>query len=229
MRKIRLEFTKTLVRYADFLVRYAQLLYDDKGYDISMTAFGGINDDVTAKADDVVFSADGRADTVWMILRESTRRLVLHLINLTGNDVLWNTPKSAPNPVQNIRLTLRLDVKITGVYCASPDEESLQAVALPYHTQTSAYGRLLELSTAQALLFFDDLDRMGGNRIMLLNYDTTVLPRVRMMGRVRYHEPWCHFSRVIDEYILYVIRGRGHVYRGRRRAHAFESGGIPCF
>ena len=41
---------------------------------------------------------------------------------------------------------------------------------------------------------------------MLLNYDTTVLPRVRMMGRVRYHEPWCHFSRVIDEYILYVIR-----------------------
>jgi len=41
---------------------------------------------------------------------------------------------------------------------------------------------------------------------MLLNYDTTVLPRVRMMGRVRYHEPWCHFSRVIDEYILYIIR-----------------------
>lgn len=41
---------------------------------------------------------------------------------------------------------------------------------------------------------------------MLLNYDTTVQPRVRMMGRVRYHEPWCHFSRVIDEYILYVIR-----------------------
>jgi YesN/AraC family two-component response regulator len=41
---------------------------------------------------------------------------------------------------------------------------------------------------------------------MLLHYDTSVLPRVRMMGRVRYHEPWCHFSRVIDEYILYVIR-----------------------
>ncbi len=41
---------------------------------------------------------------------------------------------------------------------------------------------------------------------MLLNYDTTVLPRVRLMGRIRYHEPWCHFSRVIDEYILYVVR-----------------------
>jgi dextranase len=144
--KMRPEFTDTLVRYADFLVRYAQLLYDDTGYDVSMTAFGGINDDVIAEAENVAFSADGRADTVWMILRESKTRLVLHLINLTGNDVLWNTPKSEPNPVQNIRLKLRLDTKITGVYCASPDDTSLQAVALPYRTQPSAYGRVMELN-----------------------------------------------------------------------------------
>ena len=154
--KIRPEFIKTLVRYADFLVRYAQLLYDDKGYDVSMTAFGGINDDVIAEADNTAFSADGRADTVWMILRESKRRLALHLINLTGNDALWNTPKSAPNPLQNIRLALRLDVKITGVYCASPDEESLQAVELPYRTQTSAYGRVLEL-TLPTLRYFSTI------------------------------------------------------------------------
>ena len=144
--KVRPEFTDTLVRYADFLVRYAQLLYDDTGYDVSMTAFGGINDDVTAEAENTAFSADGRADTVWMILRESRHRLVLHLINLTGNDVLWNTPKNEPNPVQNIRLKLRLDAKISGVYCASPDDESLQAVELPYRTQPSAYGRVMELN-----------------------------------------------------------------------------------
>ena len=144
--KMRPEFTDTLVRYADFLVRYAQLLYDDTGYDVSMTAFGGINDDVIAEAENTVFSAAGRADTVWMILRESNTRLVLHLINLTGNDVLWNTPKSEPNPVQNIRLKLRLDAKITGVYCASPDDNSLQAVALPYRTLSSAYGRVMELN-----------------------------------------------------------------------------------
>jgi len=144
--KMRPEFTDTLVRYADFLVRYAQLLYDDTGYDVSMTAFGGINDDVIAEAENVAFSADGRADTVWMILRESKKRLVLHLINLIGNDVLWNTPKSEPNPVQNIRLKLRLDAKISGVYCASPDDNSLQAVELPYRTQPSAYGRVMELN-----------------------------------------------------------------------------------
>ena len=55
---------------------------------------------------------------------------------------------------------------------------------------------------------------------MLLNYDTTVLPRVRMMGRVRYHEPWCHFSRVIDEYILYVIRdGDMYIDENGERMH----------
>ncbi len=55
---------------------------------------------------------------------------------------------------------------------------------------------------------------------MLLNYDTTVLPRVRMMGRVRYHEPWCHFSRIIDEYILYVVRdGDLYIEENGERMH----------
>lgn len=143
--KMRPEFRDTVVRYADFLVRYAQLLYDDKGYDVSMTAGGGINEDVMAFADGVVFSADGQAGTVWMILRESANRLVLHFVNLTGNDALWNTPKNKPETVRNIRLTMRLDAKITGAYYASPDGESLLATELPIQTRSSAYGRIQEL------------------------------------------------------------------------------------
>ena len=150
---MRPEFTDTLVRYADYLVRYAPLLYDDKGYDVSMTAGGGINEDVTASSENAVFSSDGRAGTVWMILRESKQRLTLHLINLTGNDALWNAPKNEPEPVRNIRLTLRLDAKITGVYTASPDRESLAAVGLPYQTERSAYGRILE-ATLPELKYF---------------------------------------------------------------------------
>lgn len=142
--KMRPQFRDTVVRYADFLVRYAPLLYDDKGYDVSMTAGGGINEDVVATSDGVVFSADGRAGTVWMLLRESEKRLVLHLVNLTGNDALWNTPKYKPETVRDIRLSLRLDAKVTGVYCASPDGESLQARALPFQTRGSAYGRIQE-------------------------------------------------------------------------------------
>lgn len=151
--KIRPEFTNTVVRYADFLVRYAQLLYDDRGYDVSMTASGGINEDVIAAADNVVFSADGRPNTVWMILRESGNRLVLHLVNLTGNDALWNTPKNQPQTVRDIRLTLRLDVEITGTYFASPDNESLGAVKLPFQTRSSAYGRIQEITLPELHYF----------------------------------------------------------------------------
>jgi lysophospholipase L1-like esterase len=142
-----------VVRYADYLVRYAPLLYDDKGYDVSMTASGGINDDVTAVADNASFSSDGLANTVWMILRESMHRLTLHLINLTGNDALWDTPKNEPETVRNIRLALRLDAEITGVYCASPDGESLEAVELPYKTSRSAYGRIQELTIPELRCF----------------------------------------------------------------------------
>jgi len=39
------------------------------------------------------------------------------------------------------------------VSCPAPEDDSLQAVALPYHTQTSAYGRLLELSLPKLRYF----------------------------------------------------------------------------
>lgn len=41
---------------------------------------------------------------------------------------------------------------------------------------------------------------------MLFQYDADSLPKVRMMGQVRYIEPWIHFPRCINEFVLYVIR-----------------------
>lgn len=46
---------------------------------------------------------------------------------------------------------------------------------------------------------------------MLLSYNADLLPKVRMLGRIRYSEPWIHFSRSINEFILYVIRD-GNMY-----------------
>ena len=46
---------------------------------------------------------------------------------------------------------------------------------------------------------------------MLLSYNADLLPKVRMIGQIRYNEPWIHFSRCINEYILYVIR-EGNMY-----------------
>ena len=41
---------------------------------------------------------------------------------------------------------------------------------------------------------------------MLISYNADLLPKVRMLGQIRYNEPWIHFSRCINEWVLYVIR-----------------------
>lgn len=46
---------------------------------------------------------------------------------------------------------------------------------------------------------------------MLLSYNADLLPRVRMIGQIRYNQPWIHFQRRINEYVLYVIR-EGDMY-----------------
>lgn len=41
---------------------------------------------------------------------------------------------------------------------------------------------------------------------MLFSYNTDILPKVRMIGKINYIKPWIHFARTANEYILYVIR-----------------------
>lgn len=47
--------------------------------------------------------------------------------------------------------------------------------------------------------------------MMLISYNADLLPKVRMLGQIRYNEPWLHFSRCINEWVLYVIRD-GNLY-----------------
>ena len=65
--RLRDEFCPVAQKYCDFLVRYADLLYDDRGTDISRTASGGINEDVCFSGGDCEFSTDGAGGTVWSI------------------------------------------------------------------------------------------------------------------------------------------------------------------
>jgi len=40
----------------------------------------------------------------------------------------------------------------------------------------------------------------------LFTYHTEILPKVRFIGRINYKVPWKHFARIIDEYIMYIIK-----------------------
>lgn len=140
--KLRSEFLPDVQKYCDFLVRYADLLYNDDGTDISKTASGGINEDIRFMSDYCRFSLDGEADTVWAILRESTSRITLHLINLQGNNDRWNAAKQEPVPARGIVIHFRLDRPVRGFYCASPDRDSLEAKALPCTYRNTEQGRI---------------------------------------------------------------------------------------
>lgn len=136
-------FTETIRRYQDHLVRYADLLYNDTGMDVSMTASGGINDDIRFGSSNASFSPNGKPNTVWTIIREKDERLTINLINLLGQDDLWNTPKNTINPVKDIRMIFRLDRKVKGIYAASPDSHE-DILTLPFHMTKTNRGRQYE-------------------------------------------------------------------------------------
>lgn len=45
----------------------------------------------------------------------------------------------------------------------------------------------------------------------LLSIDTSIVPTVRLIGHVAYNKPWQHFTRIIDEYLLYIVKS-GELY-----------------
>ena len=140
--KIREDFLPVVQKYCDFLVRYAQLMYNDVGVDITQTASGGINEDICFEGADCIFSTDGKADTVWTILRESNDRITIQLINLRANNSYWNEAKNPANPANEVRIQFRLDRELRGIYCASPDSDSLNPIKLNYSYSLSEQGRI---------------------------------------------------------------------------------------
>lgn len=139
---LRREFAPVAQKYCDFLVRYADLMYNDRGVDVSRTASAGINEDVRLAHERYSFTPNGGGNSVWTILRESANRLTMHLINLVGNNAAWNEGKDEPRVVDDIQVHLRLDRPVSGVYCASPDDVSLCAQALPFSYEVTEQGRV---------------------------------------------------------------------------------------
>lgn len=45
----------------------------------------------------------------------------------------------------------------------------------------------------------------------LFSYQVNQLPKIRFLGKVFYKEPWKHFARTINEYIVYIIK-QGNLY-----------------
>ena len=139
---LRDSFVADTIRYFDFVVAYKKMLYKNKGMDVSFLASGGINEDIIFSSSKVKFSSNGREDSVWTIIKESKDRITCQLINLTGNNSLWNKGKEIPDLVEDIFIKIRLNRVIKNIWIASPDFEDIRALKLNFDYAIIELGRL---------------------------------------------------------------------------------------
>jgi dextranase len=136
-------FERTLRNWYDFIVRYADLLYDPVLTDVSMTHAGGINEEYVFSGSQ--FSSCGEPGRVWTIVKEMPGAKVIHLINLTdmASD-RWNEGKPAPAPVRGIAVRVLDNERAQAVWLASPDRHCCRMEPLLYAAVDSNRGRVIE-------------------------------------------------------------------------------------
>ena len=118
------ETTRQLMSsYYDFLVRYGDLLLAPDAVDVTRSYTGGINEDIVADAPDGVrLSTDAEPGTIWIRVVRTGRGLIIHLINLTGQDEIgWDVAKRPVAGVSGVRLRALKTLAMRTPHAASPD------------------------------------------------------------------------------------------------------------
>ena len=112
-------------RYFDFAVRNAGLL-GGEGPDLAWTHIGPTNDVITLRhRAPCVYGAGAQRDSIWTTLRRIGDRWVLQLVNLRGlQDDRWNAARSAPEPVEDVEITVRGLAPIEDAVWDTPDDET---------------------------------------------------------------------------------------------------------
>lgn len=83
-----------LRRWYDFLVEHDELLLDPAIADVTAAYAGGYNGDLDVHYADVAVSEEAAAGKVWRRITAAGGRLVVHLVNLVGQeDTLWDAPR----------------------------------------------------------------------------------------------------------------------------------------
>lgn len=92
-------------------------------------------------------SAQGESDAVWAYTKADEAYEILHLINLCGTDNEWRDErgkKAAPLLLNGLRVKYYTPEEITGIWLASPDEESSISTSLIFEKGEDDNGRYLE-------------------------------------------------------------------------------------
>jgi dextranase len=111
-----------LKRWYDFLVEHDAILMDPAIVDVSGSYAGDYNDDCDVTFAGLAVSSTADAGTVWRRITSVGGRLVVHLINLVGQeDALWDAPRNPPRPVSGSLRFRRVGDAMPRVRVADPD------------------------------------------------------------------------------------------------------------
>lgn len=166
-------FKRKVRSYYDFIVQYQELLFG-KFVDISYTHTGGYNNEIGRdneiefQGKDIRFSPSGEAGTVWTIVKENERFLVIHLLNLSNyKDNLWNTAKeSPPVPISNVKVRVLMEENVQGVFFATPDSNECQPIELKPKKVKGSNGFMLEVNIEKlevwSVLCFSKSNKQSG-------------------------------------------------------------------
>jgi dextranase len=145
-------FIRQLRNYYDFIVRYANVLFDESLEDVTMTHAGGDNLEYVVSG--IPWSTYGEAGKAWTIIRENKRFKTISLINLTNNsDDLWNEGKQLPLELDGAKISILLDGEVRSVFAASPDREMGRPREVPYTVSDGTRGRTLNVELTQVRIW----------------------------------------------------------------------------
>ena len=115
-----------LRRWYDFVVEHDELLLDPGIVDVTGAWSGGYNDALDVNFDGVAVSEDPVAGAVWRRVTQAGRYLVVHLINLVGqDDTAWDEPRRTVGAVGPATLRVRrAGAAVPRVRTADPDRSS---------------------------------------------------------------------------------------------------------
>lgn len=123
-REIEPSTLRLLTRWYDFLVEHDELLMPSDIVDVTGSWVGEYNGELDISYREAAVGGTPVPGTVWQrVVETSDRQLVVHLINLVGqDDELWDGPKSQPVQVGPSTLRIRrVGDRIPRVRVADPD------------------------------------------------------------------------------------------------------------
>jgi len=108
-KRLAAESLEATRRGYDFAVRYGDLLFDPAAVDVTRTEVGGVNEEIRVEAS-VPVGTDGEAGALWVRAVRGPHGLVLHLIDLSGQeDDRWDAGKRPPTGIAGVRVRVQRD------------------------------------------------------------------------------------------------------------------------